>query len=634
RKFYEEIDFNIIIFRDIDKNPELYKFIEENFSKIPKKTQEEYLKFVVEGTKEYKKYLNENHPDITSKHIEKQVKYWQKRKIKAIKNFLEPTFLKKLDIELQELEKVKLFEKMEVIFGDRSPISSSDINKMSISELSSFLNNYEEKEGIGFNKIGLGRQVREHIKERPEESIDLLKASLSHPKMHKYISFIIDGFSLTLKENIKVDILELLSIFNNLLNNKIKISNESIFLKENTLRDIKKSIADFIYDNLKPYIISITYKEKIWEQILSLLQENDLTKEIEITNIERNLMPKEMCLNTIRGVATELVVIYTSWIIESNSMEDELEEKLISKLAPEVLKVLDNLIEDLLYTTRYILGMNFNYLCSIELSWVKRNLSKMLPDEEEKQDYFEAIWAGFLDFNNVVFNGFKFLKPYYEYALKIINKGYVLIPFSRERLVNHLMVLYIYGVADLEKETSIVNIFFKNSDGPSRRSAIRSIGTNLDKYLNEEEFDEIKDRLIKLMELRIKEAKKGNLEDFKEEIFGFIFWFRNSIFDKEWMINQFLEVLRLLNGQIYVFSDVVDILNEYIKGFPDQVFECLELIIKSELKTGYLIYEEKFKSILKGLLKNENPEIRQKVVDLINYLIKINFHNFSDLLRK
>ncbi|MFW9865717.1 MAG: hypothetical protein ACFFEN_06410, partial [Candidatus Thorarchaeota archaeon] len=493
--------------------------------------------------------------------------------------------------------------------------------------------NYDDKGGIGFSKIGLGRTLRDYIKERPEGMIELFQKSIVHPKMHKYISFIIDGFSLSLKEGKKVDIIIFLSHFERILKNEIQINKEPIFWKEDTLRDTKKSIADFVYDNLNPDSIPIELHKRIWGLISLLLKEEDLTKEIEISNIERNWMPRDMCLNSVRGVATELVFIYLSWIKNFNPEYFNPEEIDISKLIADAFLTLESLLEDSLYTTRYIFGMNLNFLSSIDINWIKTNLLEIFPTSRDNLDYFEAAWAGFLDFNNIIFIMFKVLRPLYKYAINIMNNERVLIPFSQERLTNHLMVLYIYGLESLEHENSLFSQFFKKSNANARRSAIRSIGIHLQHYINEEEIDKIKERLIKLMEHRIKCAKVGNLEDFKEELFGFIFWFRNSIFEEKWMINQFLEVLRLLNGSIDVFYDVIDILGNYTEDFPIQVIECLDLIIKSEVKSGYFVYEEKFKNLLEKLLENENIEIKEKTVSLINFLIKLNFHNFSELLR-
>lgn len=632
--YLKEIDFVIDFFKDIDKNPELYKLVEQHFSQFPKKTQEKYLNYIIEGAREQEKYWKENHPEIPLEEVKEYVRDWQKRKTKPIRNYLESAFMETLGIEFQDLERIKLFEDTGVIFGDNSPISANEIKNMSIDDISSFLDNYDDKGGIGFSKIGLGRTLRDNIKERPKEMIGLFQKSLEHPKMHKYISFIIDGFSLTLKEGKNVDISILLSLFERILKNEIKISEEPIFLKENTIRDIKKSIADFFYDNLNRDSIPIELYKKIWELISLLLKEEDLTKEIEISNIKKNWMPRDMCLNSIRGVATELVFVYLSWIKNFNSEKINSKEIDVSKLIKEVFLVLESLLEDSLYTTRYIFGMNLNFLSSIDINWVQTNLLKIFPTNKDNLDYFEVIWAGFLDFNSIVFTVFRVLRPLYEYAINIMNNESVLISFSQEQLAKHLMVLYIYGIESLEEEASLINQFFKISDINARRSAIRSIGVHLEQYTDEEDFENIKERLMKLMEDRIEKAKMEDFEDFKIELYGFLFWFRNSIFDKKWMIHKFLEVLRFLDGSIHVFHDIVDILGDYVKDFPIQVLECLDLIIKSELKTGYLIYEEKYTSLLKKLLENENTEIKQNTVNLINYLIKLNFHNFNVLLKE
>ena len=631
--YLKEIEFVKDLFKDIDENPELYKLVEQFFSKLPKKTQEEYLNYIMEGAKEQENYWKENHPEIPLEKVKEFVKNWQKRKAKPIRNYLEQDDLKKLGIEFQDLEIIELFEDRGVIFGDNSPISANEIKNMSVDDLSSFLINYDDKGGIGFSKIGLGRTLRDYIKERPQGMIELFQKSLEHPKMHKYISFIIDGFSLSLKEGKKVDIMIFPSHFEKILKNEIQINKEPIFWKEDTLRDTKKSIADFVYDNLNPDSIPIELYKRIWELISLLLKEEDLTKEIEISNIERNWMPRDMCLNSVRGVATELVFIYLSWIKNINPEQFNSEDIDVSKLITDTFLTLESLLEDSLYTTRYIFGMNLNFLSSIDINWVKTNILKIFPTNRDNLDYFEASWAGFLDFNNVSLMVFKILRPLYEYAINIMNDERVLIPFSQQGLTNHLVTLYIYGIESLEEENSLIIQFFNKSNTNARRSAIGSIGVHLQQYVNEEDFEKIIGRLIKLMEYRIEKAKAGNLEDYKEELFSFIFWFRNSIFDNEWMINQFLEVLRLLDGSIDVFYDVIDILGDYVTNFPIQVLECLNLIIKSEAKSSYLIYEEKYKNLLKKLLENENAEIKQETVNLVNYLIKLNFHNFKDLLR-
>ncbi|MFW9881446.1 MAG: hypothetical protein ACFFG0_50925, partial [Candidatus Thorarchaeota archaeon] len=153
-KYIKEIEFVKDIFKDIDKNPELFELVEVNFSHFPKKTQEEYLNYIIKGAKDQENFLRENYPEVPDEQLKKYVKNWKNRKVKSIRNHLKSDDLEKLGVEVQELEKIELFDDTGVIFGDNSPISDNDIKNMSIDDLSAFLINYDEKGGIGFSKIG------------------------------------------------------------------------------------------------------------------------------------------------------------------------------------------------------------------------------------------------------------------------------------------------------------------------------------------------------------------------------------------------------------------------------------------------------------------------------------------------
>ncbi len=114
-----------------------------------------------------------------------------------------------------------------------------------------------------------------------------------------------------------------------------------------------------------------------------------------------------------------------------------------------------------------------------------------------------------------------------------------------------------------------------------------------------------------------------NITEFIEELQGFIYWFNNSIFDKKWMINKFLEILRLLNGSFEGSHYILENLMDYIVDYPNQVIDCLDLIIKNELRDGYLLFEEKSETIFKDLVKLENEEVNvsKETFNYIDYRI-------------
>ena len=184
----------------------------------------------------------------------------------------------------------------------------------------------------------------------------------------------------------------------------------------------------------------------------------------------------------------------------------------------------------------------------------------------------------------------------------------------------------------MNDEHSLIFKFFNTASGEYRKIAIRNIGTNLSKYQYKEDFEKIKNRLINLLDYRLREASTENITDYIEELHGFIYWFRTSIFDEEWTINRLLEILRLLNDSFKESYFIPEILEDFAVEYPVQVIECLEIIIKNEIREDFLLSENKYKSMLKDIINSENEEANQRAVNLINYLLRMNFHNFKDLL--
>lgn len=376
--------------------------------------------------------------------------------------------------------------------------------------------------------------------------------------------------------------------------------------------------------------ISIEYKEIIWDLITRLIENTDLSEEKEIENIQRKWLPREMHLNSIHGVAMQAIFSYISWIIESEPEKYENETNKVSKINTAILDLFENLLNDKLYTTKYIFGFNLTYLIHLEEDWVRDHIDTLMSTEN--LDYFEAIWAGFIDNNSIYSQIFRMLRPYYLHALELINKNEKLIPYSKDQFINQIAMLYLQGIEPLEVEESLISIFLNTASDSHRKIFVRNIGVNLDKYQNKGNIEEIKNRLRSLLEIRLEKIESNQVKEYIQELDGFTHWFRNSIFNKSWMINKFLEILNLLGDSLKTLWPFLDSLIGYADDHSEQVIDILEIITKREIEDGYLLFEDKYKKILKILLNSENEEVKQRTVDLINYLLKMNLHSFKDLL--
>ena len=73
---------------------------------------------------------------------------------------------------------------------------------------------------------------------------------------------------------------------------------------------------------------------------------------------------------------------------------------------------------------------------------------------------------------------------------------------------------------------------------------------------------------MELWEERLLVIKNSSVDNYRRELVFFLFWFKNSIFDKKWTILKLEEILDLTGGSIDVFSDVLDTFLDYIDEFP------------------------------------------------------------------
>lgn len=618
--FLVQIDFSKAIFKDIEKNFELFLLMENQFKNMPEKTQSDYVDFIVNQDAEIKHFWEDKEEKPSKKVIEHYIKHRQKELLKPIYKYLDGESFAELGFSISEIESIELFKDEGVIIGDFSPLTDSELEEKSLEELESFLVAYEDKKLFQSSKVGLGRQIRDHIPNNPDKFIQLLDASLKQPKLHRYASFVIDGLNNSLKIEIPLNLKELLEILEEITKELI-ISEESSQFKANHRRDILWSVADFLRVSLYSDAILLDFETKIWAIIETLLKERSLTIEKEIQDIGKNWMPWQTRLSSVFGVSLECVFSYLSWVKDSDRNQE---------FYSKALKLLESLFQEPLHTTSYIIGYHITFLYDINPGWVEANINEIFPLEDAKLDFFEAAWSGYLHRNRVTINSFELLRPFYLYSIEKIKDEPKLVPIPTEYLASHITLSYIDGLEDVKDEKSLIRRFFENAPDDVRKVLVRNIGVNLQKYKEEEDFEKIKERLMDLFDFRLECVRTGNPSEYQEELQGFSYWFKHSIFDKDWTIDRYLELLRLAkNGNSYY---IIDILKEYASEFPVQTLECLKIIGEKHISYGFILFESEFKDVLSTILKSGNEDAKEEVVEYINHLLKRNLHTFKDLL--
>lgn len=642
---------NRTYFNELDVILEFNQLLEERYPYADPEVQQIYFKWVEEGPniESYKEICELNWGKLPSEdEIQSFIRRWIIKKLAPIKSYSPKDLITKHKIKDEEFERVGPFRNLPKIqFGPISPINDDELKKMSVQEVLKYLENYQEPEkSLTASKIGLGRTLRNVVELKPQEFTSITSEFLKSNVLHKYISFLLDGFNNAIKNKKEFEWDPVIFLCKSILvndNNEIEISDEPLFYKENTLRNIKTSIGWLLVNSLKikESSMPITLKNDVWAIIKVIMDDKEPTLEEEISNIKGNWLLRDMSFNTIRGIAMNAVIEYGLWYAKSIFENSVLNDDTKSKLMPEVKDLLEKHLDyniDPSFTVRYIYGLNLNRMIYLDKIWVLEHLNSILPIEVDKQEYWEAAWSGYL-FGNVINQPmYEILREHYDKALELLNKeglNVKMFHFSVEKLAEDIMRLYVNGIEDLKSKNSLINKFFQRASDEVRRLAVAYIGQNLLKMKSLENFELVLKKLMELWEYRLFKIKKSKVDDSRQELVFFSFWFINSIFDKEWTILRFEETLNLTRGSIDVFIDVLDIFLNYVEEFPQNVMNCLEMIIKNGVENnGYLLFQEKYRPLLKIILQSENQEAKDKARDLIDYLGRRDLHYFRDLLKK
>lgn len=621
--------------------------LKQEFSNLTNKTQNQYLKWIKSGPniriyrRNYKKVYNKKLPkeDLYSMVLE-----WQVKRLGPIKEFLDSDKIKFYRLTEEAVKKYDIFNEHTsgAIFGPSSPISYEEMVKKSKEEIITFLLNFKMKSDFFDDSISLGRVLRDVVEQRAVEFSSYAGQFIKTESLHRFISFFLDGMKGAIKQNQKIDWVPIMDICESILIENVEISEEHQHNKEITLKDIKTSIGSLIQEGLSKEKNSIPFsiRDKVWLLIKILLEDKSLTEEKELNWLSQNGNLWNLAINSIRGIAFNSMIQYGIWHADYTFANQEMGKSVKTKMPSEVKEILeDNLIieNEPSLTIRSIYGENLNRLMYLDKNWVIDHINDIFPQEKENQKYWEASWASFISFNRIYKETYDLLKEQYNIAIDLISKDGLKTKsasFSIKQLGYHIVSLLVHGIEDISNEESLIHKFFKNAPSEFRSIFIHYLGQHLQDFRSNNDSKDIITRLKQFWDYRITEAKNGEIKDFQRELTRFVIWFENSIFEKEWILQQFEQTLEITQGSIDVFYDVIDSLLDYVEEYPVLVMKCIDQIIKHDIEVNkYLLYIEKYNSVLKKVFQSRNQQAIDNAKEVINYLVSRDYDYFRGLLR-
>ncbi len=502
-------------------------------------------------------------------------------------------------------------------WGRPSPLNDDQISKMTVTEISKYLKEFQNPESGIKKSEGLGGCLSRDIQRNPSKYLHIGENSVTGLIPAEYISDFLIGFTQTLQDEKFRPLIDY-PLFMTWL---MEIM-EQPAAYESTLPSgfpgsaIRGEVARFIRDLLDYHKENLPYQFR--KDVWIILQKLTLDPFPDTETEEKESDSALLAINSIRGNGWHGVMGYARWVIHNLTTQNREE---IRASIPEVFELLESYFSGKAYSTvtHSVLGQNIELFVSIDPEWLKERLLSFFPAPDNNQRFRKAAWEGYLQYQRFRIKNFGILSPIYrDYITELENIESDQTNSIHSRLAHHIMLAYAEGIAPLEKD-GLVDHFFSIAPSSLATTALEFIGRNIP--------DRIKyiERAKKLWEWR--SANRITLE----EQGMFFRWYSRTIFDDQWSLPYLERALRSIEANWFV-SEIFPRLHTAFDQFPEGVIACLDAAAKEgdrDLvpKEG----NELWQILLKGL---SNPVTQKRTEDLIHKLGSLGYFDYRKLLGK
>ena len=623
------------VFDDIHLHHEFFHLLCELFGTFPQEIQNVYLDQVAQA-----KDVEENGRQLSLEERERYVRHWKYTKLWPIQEFLDQEWrqlFNELRDEFKEPEHPDFPVYMTTSWGSVSPRKASDLGSMEISELISYLNEWQpSRDFAGPTREGLKQELTSLITSDPERFAR--EARRFQGLDPAYINALLSGLRPKKRAGAFPwePVLDLCCWVINQHRETLGKDEKDDLDRE--WAGIRMEIARMLSFAFGPDVAEIPFslRTTAWEVLKPLTADPDPTQESEA--YYGNSDPVTLSINTIRGEAIHTVVRYALWVKRHTEEKNGEECSQNFDEMPEVREVLENHLDPSLdpsLAIRSVYGQWFPWLLLLDSDWATENVARVFPREESLRNFRDAAWEAYINYCSPYDNVFELLKREYGRAIELIGTT----PSERrkysdpdKRLAEHLMTYYFRGKLDLDEPGGLLDLFYRKASDSLCGYAIEFVGRSLRKA-KKDVSPEVLDRLKILWIRRIDIARSAETSiSHAAEISAFGWWFASGKFENTWAIEQLKEVLKLSN-QIESDFLVVERLASLTLDFPASVVECLDLIIRrDERGWRFSRWREHTRTILSDILQSSDEMAQQTAKDLINYLGSQGHLDFRDLL--
>lgn len=268
------------------------------------------------------------------------------------------------------------------------------------------------------------------------------------------------------------------------------------------------------------------------------------------------------------------------------------------------------------------LGKNLLYFLDIDETWLKANIDRVLPRDENQTLAWCAAWSGFLSEFRPSREEFEILRDHYDLAIRRLIAEQQDDSFVAQRIGQHLMDEYWSGLVTLDDP--LITDFFQMAPGRIRGHALWYVLRGVDD-IGAALPNDVRDRVAALWTWRVVAAE--NQPDRSEELSWYGYFFALGRFDEEWSVQTLLAVLRL--GVRLEHHEIVERLAVYSGTEPDVAFECFRRLIALD-QHRFLVDEESGRVIVRNAL--QSPKSQEEARAFVHSLGSEGQLQFADLL--
>jgi hypothetical protein len=378
--------------------------------------------------------------------------------------------------------------------------------------------------------------------------------------------------------------------------------------------------------------IGFEHTNQVHMAILALMQLAPREPEIEDFEERYRREPFFAAQGTLRGLAIELCILLIFWLSKDTSTLLGTEPRKALAHSPDIENALDVVLADHSASGRVpraIIGRYLSYLFYLGEDWLKHHMDALFPQADEALQH--ASWHGYLNHDyQPVADLVSQLRPCYaKEIVSLADLGNQ--PdreFRRERLADHLMVLYLWGALP----DDLLESFWEHAPSGVRQHAMWYLGTQL---ALPDLPDEIRSRGFSYWERRLGVARRSDNPDaFRAELGAIGQWTLRDRIDDDWLADQLLALLQASFVPTDAFH-VIDWLANIALRSVDRAVEILSALLRHPLVDQwiYTTQRDPIRAVLIEGLSHGTEETVARIQGLISYLSSIGETSYLDLLR-